>query len=64
MLPINYICKYLFYYCFLKYFKFLIMFFCSQRVPSYYGDCFIANKEEVDEHVKKIYSKQQKPLVM
>ncbi|XP_044163520.1 uncharacterized protein LOC114951222 isoform X3 [Acropora millepora] len=32
----------------------------SQRRPSYYGDLFIANKDDVDTHIKNAYAKQPK----
>ncbi|XP_067055175.1 uncharacterized protein [Acropora muricata] len=32
----------------------------SQRRPSYYGDLFIANKDDVDTHIKNAYEKQPK----
>lgn len=35
-------------------------FYHSQRRPSYYGDLFIANKDDVDTHIKNAYAKQPK----
>lgn len=35
-----------------------------RRNPSYYGNCFICKKEDLDNHIKADYSKQKFTKVM